>query len=211
MFRQIIKATLPLTLLALGGIFVSASMNSIGEIRYIIDDASYLTIEGSSNVTGFECKCTQDFTPSSLETEVFENGKKALFRGGNLTIRTKSFDCGQKGISKDMHKALKADNHPYISIEVLEVIQKKQFFRTSNQEWIPMTAKANLTIAKCTQTLDLQIKGIQVDSGRYRFVCSENVNMTSFNIDPPKPLMGLIKVDDQITIHLDLIVNLLEV
>lgn len=191
--------------------FLSSSFFTIGKINYLIDEASSLAIEGTSNVTGFECRCNQPFLPKSVETLGVAGRDKITFRGAKLSIETKSFDCGHKGINKDMHKALKAEAHPYITIELMEVFQKHPFAIVPENDWIQMTAKAELTIAQCTQTVDLEVRGMALDSGRYRFVCAEELLMTSFNIQPPKPMLGLIKVDDKITIAFDLIINLLEV
>lgn len=204
MFKQRFSSILVL-------LFFLSYTSPTSKIHYLIDDSSYLTIEGTSNVTGFECRCNQVFSSGSLATEVIDNGKKAKFRDGKLTLETRSFDCGQKGISRDMHKALKAETYPFITIDLIEVVQQNTFLNTPQGSWLWINAKANLTIAECTKEVNLEIKGMELDSGRYRFVSSENLKMTSFNIEPPKPMLGLIKVDDEIIIHFDLVITLQDV
>ncbi|MFM8439542.1 MAG: hypothetical protein ACKOAX_13785, partial [Candidatus Kapaibacterium sp.] len=67
-----------------------------------------------------------------------------------------------------------------------------------------VVAMATLTITDVCKPIVMDVRGIRLSADRYRFVCSKNVRMTDFNVSPPTALFGLIKVNDDIRINLDI-------
>jgi hypothetical protein len=64
-----------------------------------------------------------------------------------------------------------------------------------------------LTIAGVRRILELSVRAQQTGLGRFHFVSDKNVLMTDYGLIPPKALMGTIKVNDLIRIHIDMMVE----
>ncbi|MBK9491869.1 MAG: YceI family protein [Haliscomenobacter sp.] len=103
-----------------------------------------------------------------------------------------------------MYKTLKGDEYPEIRIELLQV---KQLSESKPGAWSIQLVEAALTIAGVRKTIELSVRAQQTDPDRFRFVSDKNILMTEFGLIPPKALMGTIKVNDLIRIHMDLIVG----
>lgn len=165
---------------------------------------SSLSISGSSNVNKFACKCEQTLHPMRVDLQVQPGDQLARFTGAVLVLKTRALDCGHKGMNKDMYQTLEADQHPTIDIRLEAVRYQPGYSPEFCSEWVTMLASADLTVAGHTNRVHLEIQGRQVGDDQYRFKSQLPIRMTDFGIEPPTALLGLVKVDNEITIHLDL-------
>jgi polyisoprenoid-binding protein YceI len=175
------------------------------ETTYYIDAGSKLTLEGSSNVNKFTCACNDQFPQSTLRFELFEEGKSAKFSNAMLTLRTKSLDCGNAQMNKDMYKTLRADQHPHIKIELTRT-QLLEASTLSTSEWTPLKATSALTISGVKKPVVFEVKAKKVGKDRIRLTASREVLMSDYGIEPPTAMLGLIKVNNAIRLNLDLII-----
>jgi polyisoprenoid-binding protein YceI len=173
------------------------------ETAYVIEPGSRLTIDGSSNVNKFSCACNEQFPHNTLRFEVQDGGRLARFSNANLHIRTKSLDCGNNQMNKDMYQTLRANEFPNIRIELTRA-QLQEANLVAGNDWTALKANSTITIAGVSKTVSFDVKARRLGPDRLRFMASREVLMTDFNIDPPKAMLGLIKVNDAIRINLDL-------
>ena len=54
------------------------------------------------------------------------------------------------------------------------------------------------------------IQAKKIDGLQFRFKSTKSLKMTDYGMAPPRPMLGLIKVKDQIVLDLDLTVSVLE-
>ncbi|MCB0606663.1 MAG: YceI family protein [Lewinellaceae bacterium] len=187
--------------------------DSIYNRSYRILDESKLFLEGTSNVNEFKCSCKEDFP---VATFTFENSESNLtsvrFSDTRLTLKTRSLECGNRMMNKDLQKALKAETFPNIVIQLSEAnLRANTFFPDQVLAgWTPMTAQTYISIAGQTRKVRLDINVQKTGHDKYRFTASKELHMTDFGIDPPTALLGLVKVNDRITINLDLTVALMD-
>lgn len=172
-----------------------------------IDENSRLMLKGSSNVNQFSCDCQQKFPQSHFLLETKDDGSKAVFKGSVLQIATQELNCHNKGINKDLCEALKSKQYPYIKIELTEAAQHASL---GAGQWSNIDATALITITNVCRKIPLQIKGTKIIGNQYRFVSSRSVKMSDFGVKPPEALFGFIKVNDDIAINFDLLVNIVE-
>ncbi len=191
--------------LALVALLSWAGNSSIGETTFYIDAGSRLTIDGSSNVNKFTCICNQQFPQSTLRFDLLDGGRAARFTNAGLNIRTKSLDCGNNQMNKDMYQTLRADQHPHIRIDLTRA-QLQEANEISDSDWTPLKATSTLTIAGVSKPVVFEVKARRIGAGRIRLMATREVLMTDFHIDPPKAMLGLIKVNDAIRINMDLTV-----
>jgi polyisoprenoid-binding protein YceI len=176
-----------------------------GETSFYLDAGSNLSIAGSSNVNKFKCNCTEQFSKTSVQFEQQDGGKIIRFSQAGLHIRSKSLDCGNPQMNKDMYKTLRADQHPSIRIELTRAqLQEAQL--VSGQDWTTLKASSQLTIAGVTKPVLFEVKAKRIAADRIRLTTSKDVLLTDFGMEPPTAMLGLVKVNNTICIKMDLIV-----
>lgn len=178
-------------------------------LSYHIQAPSRLFLQGTTNVSSFNCNCS---SMESLPRLQFEMGLqkenfKAIFSDARLHIRTENLDCGNRQMNRDLYHALKAEEHPMIGMVLLETTRQSSAQAPGADGWMDITARARLTIAGVSRTIELPVRARQTSPDTYRFVSKHPINMTDFSIDPPTAMMGLVKVNNRIEIHFDLAVE----
>ncbi|MCB9303404.1 MAG: YceI family protein [Lewinellaceae bacterium] len=186
----------------------SFSVNEARPFQILPDSQLYL--KGTSNVAPFTCNCQQNFPPLQYSLAIRPKNQLATFQNTSLQLETKKLDCGNRGMNRDMHQTLKASEYPTISIRLEEVQWKANQWPDEPQSYGSLAAKATLSVAGVSRLVKLNVNARETGKDTYRFVSELAIKMTDFGIDPPTALMGLIKVDDKILIHLDLAVRIEE-
>lgn len=192
-------------------LFISGTRPTVKmqHVRFL--ESSELYIKGSSNVNQFTCHCKQELYPIQLDVSFNPDDQLARFAGARLDLTTRTLDCGNRGMNRDMYKTLQAETHPEISIQLRAVRQLEGYSPILCDEWVPLLASAYLTIAGERRIVHLDVQGRQEPGGHYRFLSELSINMTDFGIDPPTAMLGLVQVDNEIIIHLDLYVAAKEI
>ncbi len=176
-------------------------------VAFQIMEGSSLRIEGTSNVTDFTCHCTESFPKA--ESSIIKTGDRIRFSKAILQVQSKKLHCGNKAMNNDMYEALKANEYPHIFIELLEVRQSCDTRLTPNGDWATMNATAQITIAGVSRKETLLVQAMQATEREYQFKGNKKLLLTDYGIRPPRPMMGLIKVANEIAIDLDLCVQIL--
>ncbi|MBR9919307.1 MAG: YceI family protein [Bacteroidetes bacterium] len=169
-----------------------------------IESNSRLYLEGTSNVTDFDCVCEQDL--SDLHYEFIRESGKLSFHNTDLYIQSNSLDCGHNGMNRDMYQTLKADQYPSIRIELLNVYAPPPDFNNC-VETKDIHVRLAHTIAGKRQVMTIPVQAENRGNHRYRFRSSYPVILSDFGLKMPSPMLGLVKVSDTITIHIDLWVS----
>ena len=174
---------------------------------FMIDPGSTLEIHGSSNVNTFICLCRQSFVPMpwSSSGDLEPGQGEWRFKNTRLTLQTQLFDCGKKVMNKDFYLALKAKEHPRMQIE-LQSIEKGQVIGPA---WTTLATHTLITIAGRSRQVPIHAKVRRLTSTKLQVIAEKPLKMTDFGIHPPTALMGMIKTNDDITIHMNLILHIL--
>ncbi|NJK82724.1 MAG: hypothetical protein HC912_01835 [Saprospiraceae bacterium] len=180
-----------------------AQNSSVKKIQFQILPNSQLRISGTSNVTDFTCICEEYFP--KLVAEIQYEEKKVRFNNTSLRIATRKLQCGNKLMNEDMYEALKADEYSDIVIELYEVTPI--FEQHLTNEWLTMKASACFTIAGVNKEETFWLKALRESANQYRFFGRKALCLNDYHIKMPRPMMGLIKIDNNITLHLDLKIN----
>ncbi len=177
-------------------------------ISYVIDDSSELYLKGSSNVTKFTCSCQCYDQEEVYRLEIDESSRIFYsFENATLNLRTAGLDCGHKGINRDLYRTMRGDEFPFISIKLQEARLKDD--RLAEDLWkgnLPLNVTTTITLAGVSKDVTMSVTAQQLAPDMYRFFCSTRLLMSDFGLEPPSPLFGLIKVDDEIVITIDLII-----
>ena len=201
--------SIPLFCFLAGMLMLMSHTTAVDKKRFYIERGSRLYLEGTSNVNAFTCDCEDQYLQQTLEVE--RSGGYAKFRNVELPMKSKSFNCHNRKIDADMQKALKADQHPYIRIALVDTWQDPKCLEGKCKDWFDVQANVKITITNTTKLQTIAAKARMLGENRFQVRGHNAMQMSAFGIQPPEAMFGMIKVNDWITFHFDLIVVVDEV
>lgn len=197
--------------------------NPSGEIE--IEKGGKLWIEGSASIVDYTCNAEQLAGNGNIEN-VSESEKNKKAHGDvtiTVSVPVRTLECGKRGMNKDMYEALKSKKNPNINYRLLEAVRVEEGEFDNNQDrsdsdqnadgesgadWMNIKTTGILEIAGVQDTTIVYVKGQVLDESRFRVKGSKQIDMKTFNVKPPTALMGLIKADNELTVHFNVTVRL---
>lgn len=215
-FQKAVAFTLAVSLwLAMFSVPAGAQISNPGSIE--IEEGGELWIEGSASVVDYTCK-TQELSGNG-NIENTENPRENITGDGSVVVRVsvpvRALDCGKKKMNRDMYEALKAEEHEQIIYELLSASLKSGGESDINlgsgnetDEWMQIETNGVLQIAGVPDTTVIDVEGKLLSQDRFRVRGSKEINMRTFDVEPPTAMMGLIKASRELTVHFDVTVRL---
>jgi hypothetical protein len=183
-----------------------AANSSVNSYSYIIQEESWVSLSGSSNVNTFECFSNSRNSKGALVITVDGDDNAISFSDALMNLNIKSFDCNNPLLNKDLYKALGAEEAPYISIELIDAKPTRQMKVGPTLAGTISTTIAVTINNKC-KMMEVPIDWQRAGTSSFRFTGSKEINMSDFDITPPSPAFGLIKVHNQISINFSIVVE----
>lgn len=179
-----------------------ASFTNVSSVKHektiYISPKSQLEIVGSSNVSTFTCLFNVKNLNKPLQIGYREGHDIIHFQKSTLVLDNSYFDCGGKGINRDFHDLLRTKQHPQILLTLKEIKKKT---RVENR----VEALVEIQIAGISRTYTVDVETRKEDDlhidGKLK------LNITDFNLQAPKKILGLIIVSEEIEINFNLIVG----
>ncbi len=117
----------------------------------------------------------------------------------NVVCVAKSIKSEKESMDEKIYDALKAEDFPNITYTLSRV----NSLTKSGDDWVVETTGI-LTIGGTAKTVDMTVKAkIQAD-GEIVFTGSKKITLTSFNLERPSAMLGVIKCGDDITLTFSL-------
>lgn len=197
---KFLQSTLMIHLLVL--LFTAAEGDIYSQDRFTADEeVSRIWIEGSSNVNTFDC-IAHEYNGKAAVHQTISNTPEEQPLFLKLKIEVDGFDCGKQRMNRDLKNALKADSYP----EIIFTYNRADPIETENSEQSnTFLVQGSLTVAGVTRDISFIAEGDLLGNGKMRARGSKKILMTDYDIKPPTGLFGLIKADDELTVHFDLI------
>lgn len=167
-------------------------------IKSTIMNESKLSILGTSNVTDFECLYDNDFRIDTLSHYLALDQGIIKVSGDTLKLIIENFDCGKRGINKDFRSSLKSDEYPSIDISLISFKQSNRLLKEVN---------VLISLAGSEKIFELEFTSSYLENGLIKIEGEQKLTMSDFNITPPRALLGLIKVRDELTIKFELLLK----
>lgn len=168
-------------------------------------DSGRVEIKGTSNIHDYtaesravrlvNARVATASAAASFWTDVLKSGELQAFE---IAVRVDSLHSAKDGLDKNMHKALKAEQHPDIT------------FRLSRLETTPAgthRAAGVLRIAGAERAVTLDLVLTRRDA---TLVVSGQIPllMTDFGITPPKAMLGMLKTDPKVTVLFETVLSI---
>lgn len=186
-------------------------LTGVGEVfsfqsTFVPSSESRLWIQGSSNVNQFECYADNYAGEATVPQP---QGSPSVINASSellvlkIDIEVDSFDCGKQKMNKDLQEALQADKFPEITFlyQDASLISEPQ----DMDDGFRLRVYGLLTVAGTTKEIDFSTEAYYINQQRVRAVGETTINMTDYGVKPPTALMGLIRADEELTVHFDLI------
>src|SRR5205823_11539226 len=77
----------------------------------------------------------------------------------------------------------------------------------SLEGWFQLKTRGSLIIAGRKNIINMIVRAKKIDDNRFNVVGSKELSMFDYDVIPPTAFFGLIKADDRLVIHFDLIVS----
>lgn len=104
-------------------------------------------------------------------------------------------------MNRDLYASLRADVHPVITFRLDEMNLQSEM--PAPGERYDLVVRGRLTVADSTRSVSFEVRGHRRGDGRFHGAGSTDLRMSSFGIEPPSALFGLIDVKDRITVSFD--------
>ena len=186
---------------------VTADKVTNHRLSFKIEDHSTLSLSGKTNVNTFDCNCTDKFPASILEAEFNETTGSLHFKNTSIQIKATALNCKKYLMTKDMHKALKADKFPFITVELLEATAMHTEKTLEPGRFYPYTANTSISIAGITKPQKLIVRVQRLSDHLIKFSACKDISMKDYEIKPKTPL-NVVKIDDKVSINFEMTVIL---
>ena len=193
---KILYFLLSLTLLS------ASTTNGVDEVIYrlVIHPTSSITIAGSTNVNKYKCVIGK-YTGNDTLSLTAERGKGAYFKKGLVKLEASRFDCEKHLITKDFAETIQAKKYPYITINFIS-FERVPEFKDSEE---PFRGKFTITLANVAVPCDVRCKIVKDKNDLIHLRGWHLFKFSDFNLEPPTKMMGLIKVEEMITVDFHLV------
>lgn len=156
-----------------------------------------LSIDGEANVKNFTCVFNSQYFERKKDISYSSEEKTIYFENAVLELRNEGFNCGHRAIDKDFHLLLKTKEYPKITLQLL-----KAKIKEDNKGEV--TVRIQIAGISNDYSFPIQFRPSPID----RFVGKLKLNIKDFNLEPPKKLMGLIVIKEEIEISFDLLARI---
>tara|TARA_R100001143_G_scaffold52481_1_gene47634 strand:- start:16867 stop:17466 length:600 start_codon:yes stop_codon:yes gene_type:complete len=176
-------------------IFSSATAQ---DITLTLTDVQQFKIDGDSNVRSWDADITEaEGTLIFTEVEEFSLGSLSSdsFQSMNISIPVSGIESSSGGLTRNMQKYLKGDEHPVITFNLSEITAVEL-----DENKATITANGVINAAGVDHNVTMNVNAVVNENGSVTFSGSQDLLMTNFNIDPPTAVMGTIRARDEIVI-----------
>ena len=172
--------------------------------RFVVQPASKLTIDGKTNINTFRCSITQYFGKDTLVLQEGGRNKRPVFKKGYVGLEAASFDCGMPVMTNDFEKTIKSKEYPVIFIEFLSFERGSGAQLTGGK----FKGKIKISIAGVTRPFDVDCTIEAKESGLIHLQGGRDFTFSDFNLEPPSKMLGMVKVNDALTVNFHLVLLL---
>ncbi|MTE27721.1 YceI family protein [Winogradskyella ouciana] len=179
------------------GSFYAFKSPGFKTFKAFLTSESELIIKGHSNVNDFQCQYDITELSDSIAISYRMVGDNLSFSKAKLELKSLSFNCGNKGINKDFNKLLKSDVYPKIRIDLVSA--------ESSIEDSELVVTVDITICGISKSYEILIQ-VNKRNGDLLVCGTLPIDINDFQLEPPKKMLGLIKVSNEIEIDFSLVV-----
>ena len=168
-------------------------------VTVIIEQGSYLKINGSTNVNTFSCHYEGDIGTDTMNIGFQQAADGTLLlQKAKLSVAVARFDCGNQAMNKDFRNLLEYDRHADLNLDILSLQVEN-----SGTYPPPILARVRFTVAGEEKTYEVPVRMIS-EPGNTTYLGETCLDITDFKLTPPKKFLGMVIVDEEVTLEFNL-------
>lgn len=183
--------SLLLLLLTAGTIFAQ-------EVTYTLQDNFEMRIDGDSNVKSWDAEIKEmdgQLVLTNSDSLTLDTLAPDHFVSLTLNIPVENIESSSGGLTKNLQKYMKKDDHPYVTFELNEITSIEKTDGTAQ-----VTATGIVNAAGKDHSAEMTVETSMNEQGDIIFTGNTDLLMTSFDIDPPTAVFGTIRAKDEVVI-----------
>jgi len=172
--------------------------------RLIVQPSSQLIIDGKTNLNTFKCAIPHYIGRDTLV--LHEGGKnvRPVFVKGSVSLDASSFDCGMAVMTSDFRKTIDSKTYPAIVIDFISFERAPSY--GNKEEKFKGIVKISLSGVTKLFEMDCTIEA--KPTGLIHLKGGRDFTFSDFNLQPPKRMMGLVKVEQGLNVGFHLVLRL---
>ncbi len=183
-------------------LFVMAGSGSM--YSYLVSDNSWISLSGTTSINSFTCTSAGEIPRGFIMADILPGSNAIYFSDANLDVPVTSFDCKNRMMNNDLHKSLGGNDNPTIKIKLLEA---RMMYNAQNDKNGKLYTTVEISINGQTKITDVTVGYEQVNPYSFLISGSKDMLMSEFGIDPPSPMLGMVKVHNKVNIHFHLLIE----
>jgi hypothetical protein len=179
-------------------------------VAVVVEDNSYVKILGKTNVNSFSCDYRKEIPKDTIEVSIRQMGNMIVLENAILEVEVDGFDCGNQMMNKDFQNLLKENAHPKITLRIKSIEPSNGLTASSTNTGYAEIgyAMVEFEIAGVKNEYKVPLNSFEQVMSQY-FLGQKTINITDFKLTPPRKFMGLVKVEEEISIDFRLNLNFL--
>ena len=164
--------------------------------KWIVGAGSQLLISGKTNVNSFTCSILHYNHVDTLGYTV--KNKELIFDENLIAIPVHEFDCGNRLITKDLRRTVKADQQPYLYIAFISL--------NKNLNTNHAIAKMEIRLAGVAKSIDVPLS-LDANGELLELSGSQEISFKDFKLVAPRHLLGMVKVQQELNVVFNLVIK----
>ncbi|MFT6036234.1 MAG: hypothetical protein ACI9XJ_001812 [Marivirga sp.] len=162
--------------------------------RIVLDNEnSSVKIIGTTNVNEFSCVYKSEIFADTLEIKLSPEGEMIATSGASFQLPVDRFKCESSQMTVDFKALLKSEGHPNINVKLLGIYDSE----LKNQ------VKLAIVLAGIEKNFDV-FTTIAVQENVFHCQGKPKLCITDFGLSAPEKFFGMIKVNETITVEVNL-------
>ncbi len=172
--------------------------------RLIVLPQSRLTIQGSTNVSGFTCAIHRYTGRDTLV--LHEGGKniRPVFVKGTVALDAYAFDCGMDLMTSDFRKTIHADLHPQVTVDFISFERTPQY-RSREERF---TGVVRISLAGQSRLFEVDCSIYAQSDGTINLIGERMIRFSDFRLMPPERMLGAIHTREDMLVKFHLVLRL---
>jgi hypothetical protein len=183
-------------------LFVMAGSGSM--YSYRISDNSWISLSGTTNINSFTCTSAGEIPRGFIMADILPGSNAIYFSDANMDVPVTSFDCKNRMMNNDLHESLGGQANPTIKINLLEA---RMMHNAQNESNGKLYTQVEITINGKTKITDVTVGYNQINPYSFLISGSKDMLMSEFGIDPPSPMLGMVRVNNKVSINFHLFIE----
>ncbi|MDW7694385.1 YceI family protein [Flammeovirgaceae bacterium SG7u.111] len=183
--------------------FMAAIVHGQQQRNWLVEEASNITIYGTSNVADFACAIASKTEKDTLDMSFERSSEKLVFQKAELRIDAASFDCQNRLITQDFRNTLQVDKYPEIILHFISLDTPTE----SNLKNHKLDGEVKITIVGVSKSYEIRFEVERKNEKAFYLAGKKKVRFKDFGLKPPQKLAGLVKVEDELEIDFTLLLS----